>query len=55
MLERLLSPDLFVVGGGISKHAEKFLPKLHLETEIVPALLRNNAGIVGAATQAELG
>jgi polyphosphate glucokinase len=55
MLERLLSPDLFVVGGGISKHAEKFLPKLNLETEIVPAVLRNNAGIVGAATQANLG
>ncbi len=54
-LERLLSPDLFVVGGGISKKAEKFLPLLRIQTEIVPAILRNNAGIVGAATQAKLG
>jgi polyphosphate glucokinase len=48
-LEFLFSPDLFVVGGGISKDAAKFLPKLRLETIIVPAQLRNQAGIVGAA------
>jgi len=48
-LEKLFSPDLFVVGGGISKRADEFLPLLHLETEIVPANLRNKAGIVGAA------
>ena len=51
-LERLLSPDLFVVGGGVSKHAEKFLPLLEIETRIVPATLRNTAGIVGAAVLA---
>ncbi|MCA0252565.1 MAG: ROK family protein [Actinobacteria bacterium] len=48
-LERLFSPDLFVVGGGISKDAAKFLPKLKLKADIVPAELRNKAGIIGAA------
>ena len=48
-LERLLWPDLFVVGGGVSKNHEQFLPLLHLRTPIVPAALRNRAGIVGAA------
>lgn len=51
-LERLFSPDLFVVGGGISKQWEEFLPKLELNTEIVPAVKRNNAGILGAAALA---
>jgi polyphosphate glucokinase len=48
-LEKLFWPDLFVVGGGISKKADKFLPLLDLKTPIVPAALRNEAGIVGAA------
>ncbi|MBC9226929.1 ROK family protein [Aeromicrobium sp. 636] len=48
-LERILSPDLFVVGGGVSKNSEKFLPLLDLRTPIVPAEHRNNAGIIGAA------
>jgi polyphosphate glucokinase len=48
-LERLFWPDLFVVGGGVSKKADKFLPLLDLHTPIVPAALRNEAGIVGAA------
>jgi polyphosphate glucokinase len=48
-VEKLFSPDLIVVGGGISKHADRFLPLLDIETEIVPAELRNRAGIVGAA------
>ena len=51
-LERLFSPDLFVVGGGISKHAAEFLPLLDISTEIVPATLRNRAGVVGAALYA---
>ncbi|MBO1768914.1 ROK family protein [Agrococcus sp. TF02-5] len=51
-LEFLFSPDLFVVGGGVSKSSEKFLPLLRLETPIVPAALRNNAGIIGAAALA---
>ncbi|HRC42256.1 polyphosphate--glucose phosphotransferase [Nostocoides sp.] len=51
-LENLLWPDLFVVGGGVSRKSAKFLPLLHLRTPIVPALLENQAGIVGAAALA---
>ncbi|HQZ00064.1 MAG TPA: ROK family protein [Propionicimonas sp.] len=52
-LEALFWPDLIVVGGGISKNADKFLPKLKLKTPIVAAELRNKAGIIGAAWLAE--
>jgi polyphosphate glucokinase len=48
-LEMLFSPDLFVVGGGISKQSEEFLPLIDIDTEIVPATLLNKAGVVGAA------
>lgn len=48
-LEDLIWPDLIVVGGGISKQADRFLPLLDLRTPIMPAVLRNQAGIVGAA------
>lgn len=48
-LEFLFSPELFVVGGGVSKNADEFLPLLELSTPIVPATHRNNAGILGAA------
>jgi polyphosphate glucokinase len=51
-LEQLFSPELFVVGGGISKKADKFLPLIEITTQIVPAQLRNAAGIVGAALYA---
>jgi len=51
-IERLLWPDLIIVGGGISKRAEKFLPHLTARTEIVPAQMQNNAGISGAALSA---
>ncbi|WP_127793371.1 polyphosphate--glucose phosphotransferase [Agromyces sp. LHK192] len=50
VVEALFSPDLFVVGGGVSKHHEQFLPLLDLQTPIVPAVHRNNAGILGAAS-----
>ncbi|WP_067971769.1 polyphosphate--glucose phosphotransferase [Nocardiopsis trehalosi] len=52
VVEMLLSPDLIVVGGGVSRKAEKFLPLLRLNAPIVPAELRNTAGIVGAAVLA---
>jgi len=52
-LELLLSPDLFIVGGGVSKHADKFLPHLQSRAPIVPAALLNDAGIVGAALARE--
>ena len=52
VVENLFWPDLIVVGGGVSKHHEKFLPLLDLRTTIVPAELLNKAGIVGAAALA---
>ena len=54
-VEDLLWPDLIVVGGGVSKKHEMFLPLLDLRTPIVPAELRNAAGIVGAAALAAQG
>jgi len=49
-MEALLSPDLFIVGGGISKESEKWVPLLTgIRARIVPAVLQNDAGIVGAA------
>ncbi len=53
-LENLLTPDLFIVGGGISKSHEEFLPLLKLKTKIVPAKTKNSAGIIGAASLAYL-
>ena len=54
-LEPLLSPELFIVGGGISKKADKFLPRLAAMTKvpIEVAVLQNNAGIIGAACLAK--
>lgn len=52
-LELLFSPDLFIIGGGISKKHDKFIPELRLKTPVVPATLRNDAGIVGAALAAQ--
>ncbi|MFF8830315.1 polyphosphate--glucose phosphotransferase [Streptomyces sp. NPDC015131] len=52
-VEMLFSPELFIVGGGVSRKAEKFLPLIKgLRAELVPAELQNNAGIVGAAMAA---
>ncbi|WP_338672554.1 ROK family protein [Streptomyces sp. SCSIO 30461] len=52
-LEMLFSPELFIIGGGVSRKADKFLPLIkHVRAEIVPAQLQNNAGIVGAAMAA---
>jgi len=48
-LEALLWPELIIVGGGVSKKADKFLPRLHARAELAPAALRNDAGIIGAA------
>jgi polyphosphate glucokinase len=48
-LERLFSPDLFIIGGGLSKKSDKFFPLLEIRTPIVTAQLFNEAGIVGAA------
>ena len=52
-LEMLFSPNLFILGGGVSKNHSKFLPLLKTNTEIVAARLLNEAGIVGAAMAVE--
>jgi len=51
-MEKLFWPNLFIVGGGISKESEKYLPLLTIETPVVTAQLLNEAGIVGAALAA---
>jgi polyphosphate glucokinase len=52
-VEKLFSPDLFVIGGGVSRKSDRFLPLIkHVRAEILPAALHNNAGIVGAAMAA---
>ena len=52
-VEALLSPSLFIIGGGISRKADKFIPLLSgVRARIVPAAMQNNAGIVGAAMAA---
>ena len=48
-IEEILWPDLIVIGGGVSKESDKFIPKLKLKADLVPAKLLNTAGIVGAA------
>ncbi|MEV6760491.1 polyphosphate--glucose phosphotransferase [Streptomyces sp. NPDC051105] len=52
-VEMLFTPELFIIGGGVSRKADKFLPLIKgIKAEIVPAQLQNNAGIVGAAMRA---
>lgn len=48
-----LWPELIIIGGGVSKRHEKFLPHLTVDCEVVPARLRNEAGIIGAAAAAD--
>jgi polyphosphate glucokinase len=52
-MELLFSPDLFIVGGGVSKKSERFLPLLQTQAKIVPAQMLNEAGIIGAAIAAK--
>ena len=51
-IETLFSPDLFIIGGGVSKKFDKFARHIRCQAPIVPAQLRNQAGIVGAAMAA---
>jgi polyphosphate glucokinase len=51
-MEKLFWPNLFIIGGGISKKSEKYIPLLDIETPVVPAQFLNEAGIVGAALAA---
>ena len=52
-MEKLFWPDLFIVGGGISKLSDKYLPLLKIPTPIITAQLLNQAGIIGAALWAK--
>jgi polyphosphate glucokinase len=51
-VEFLLPPDLIIIGGGVSKESEKFLPYIKTRARLVPAELQNQAGIIGAAMYA---
>jgi polyphosphate glucokinase len=51
-IDKLFSPNLIILGGGVSKQPEKFIPRLTVRPRVVPAKLRNDAGIVGAAMAA---
>ena len=51
-IDELIWPDLVILGGGVSKRAERFVPLLDVRPPVVPATLRNEAGIVGAAMRA---
>ncbi len=52
-MEHLFSPDLIILGGGVSKKYEYFIPRLSTKAEVVPARLLNEAGIIGAALAAQ--
>jgi polyphosphate glucokinase len=51
-MEKLFWPDLFIIGGGISKESEKYIPLLKVTAPVIPAQFLNEAGIVGAALAA---
>ena len=54
-MEALFSPDLFIIGGGVSKKFRNFNHLLHTQAKVVPAQFHNDAGIIGAAlAQAKL-
>ncbi|PCJ96259.1 MAG: polyphosphate glucokinase [Flavobacteriaceae bacterium] len=52
LLELIIAPDLIIVGGGTSKHWDKFKGYIDIETTVIQANLRNQAGIIGAAAAA---
>ncbi|WP_303924792.1 polyphosphate--glucose phosphotransferase [Draconibacterium sediminis] len=47
--DRMFNPNLFIVGGGVSKKMDKFEEYINVDTPVVPAEMENNAGIIGAA------
>ena len=53
VVERLLSPDLIIIGGGVSKKSEKWFKYVKANAKVVPAAMHNDAGIVGAALAGE--
>jgi polyphosphate glucokinase len=55
LVQSLFWPNLIIIGGGISKKSDRYLPHIKIDTEVVPATLLNDAGIVGAAMFAPVG
>ncbi|MCM0618554.1 ROK family protein [Paenarthrobacter sp. TYUT067] len=53
-VEFLFSPELIIIGGGISEKTDEYLPHIKLRTPIMPATLKNKAGVIGAALQASM-
>jgi polyphosphate glucokinase len=54
VIEYLFSPDIIIIGGGVSESSEKFFPYLKLKARLVPARMANDAGIIGAALGVKL-
>jgi polyphosphate glucokinase len=54
-IDNLMWPNLMIVGGGVSKNGDKFIPRLTVRCRVVPAQLRNDAGIIGAGIVAVAG
>lgn len=54
-IDELMWPNLMILGGGVSKNSDKFIPRLTVRCPVVPAQLRNDAGIIGAAIVAVAG
>ena len=52
IVHTIIAPDLLVIGGGISKYWDKFEKRIHVDTPVVPAMLQNHSGIIGAAAAA---
>ena len=48
-IDKLMWPTLMILGGGVSKHGDRFIPRLTVRAPVVAAQLRNDAGIIGAA------
>lgn len=53
LMDRLLSPDCIIIGGGVSAEFDQFSSYLQTSCDIIPARLRNNAGMIGAALLCE--
>jgi polyphosphate glucokinase len=51
-LEEIARPELIIIGGGISEESHRFIGDIKVRAQLMPARLRNNAGIIGAATRA---
>ena len=53
-INSIINADLFIIGGGVSKHYDKYSEYIDLNTTVVPAFMLNNAGLIGAAMYANM-